>query len=115
MAQAEAVQPVANRGTVDRDTMRLLQFKPQLVQRQIAPLGQTGPYPAAQITQLAASPLVALGLGIKPSGLAPQLDHIVDKLRGCPEMPRRFAVCIPLVNKRNNATAQLKWMWLAHI
>ena len=30
-------------------------------------------------------------------------------------MPRRFAMAIPLINKRNNALTQLKWMWLAHI
>ena len=30
-------------------------------------------------------------------------------------MPRCFAMAIPLVNKRNNALTQLKWMWLAHI
>ncbi len=30
-------------------------------------------------------------------------------------MPRRFAVGIPLINKRNNALTQLKWMGLAHI
>jgi hypothetical protein len=29
-------------------------------------------------------------------------------------MPRRFAMGIPLINKRNNALTQLKWMWLAH-
>ncbi len=115
MALAEPVQPVADRGAVNRHALRLLQFQAQLVQSQIAFPGQPGPHPASQIAQLAASALVALRLGIKPSGLAPQLDHVVHKLRGCPEMPRRFAVCIPLVNKRNNATAQLKWMWLAHI
>jgi hypothetical protein len=30
-------------------------------------------------------------------------------------MPCRFAMGIPLVNKRNNPLTQLKWMWLAHI
>jgi hypothetical protein len=30
-------------------------------------------------------------------------------------MPRRFAMAIPLVDKRDNALTQLKWMWLAHI
>jgi len=30
-------------------------------------------------------------------------------------MPRRFAMRIPLVNRRNNTLTQLKWMWLAHI
>jgi hypothetical protein len=29
-------------------------------------------------------------------------------------MPRRFAMAISLINKRNNALTQLKWMWLAH-
>ncbi len=123
MALAEPVQPVADRGAVDRHALRLLQFQAQFVQRQIAFLGQPGPHPATQIAQLAASSLVAprssrgqaLRLGIKPSGLAPQLDHVVHKLRRCPEMTRRFAMRIPLVNKRNNALTQLKWMWLAHI
>jgi len=103
MAEPEPVQPMADRGAVDCHALRLLQFQAQFVQRQIALPGQPGPHPAAQIAQLAASPLVALRLGIKSSGLAPQLDHVVHKLRRCPEMPRRFAVCIPLVNKRNNA------------
>ncbi len=115
MALAEPVQPVADRRAVDRHALRLLQFQPQLVQRQIALLGQPGPHPGSQLAQLAASTPVALRLGIKPAGLAPQLDHVVHKLRRCPEMPRRFAMAIPLVNKRNNALAQLKWMWLAHI
>jgi hypothetical protein len=30
-------------------------------------------------------------------------------------MPRRAAMRIALVNKRNNALTQLKWMWFAHI
>ncbi len=115
MALAEPVQPVANRGAMDRHALLLLQFQAQLVQRQVAFLGQPGPHPASQIAQLAASAPVALRLGIKPSGLASQLDHVVHKLRRCPEMPRRFAMAIPLINKRNNALTQLKWMWLAQI
>ncbi len=115
MAQAEPVQPVADRGAVDRHALRLLQFQAQLVQSQIAFPGQPGPHPAAQPAQLAASSLVALRLGIKRPGLTPKLDHIVHKLRRNPEMPRCFAMGIPLVNKRNNALTQLKWMWLAHI
>jgi len=103
MALAEPVQPVADRGAVDRHALLLLQFQAQLVQRQVAFLGQPGQHPASQIAQLAASSLVALRLSIKPSGLAPQLDHVVHKLRRCPEMPRRFAMAIALVNKRNNA------------
>ncbi len=114
MALAEPVQPVADRGAVDCYALLLLQFQAQLVQRQVAFLGQPGPHPASQIAQLAASAPVALRLGIKPSGLASQLDHVVHKLRRCPEMPRRFAMAISLINKRNNALAQLKWMWLAH-
>ncbi len=123
MALAEPVQPVADRGTVDRHALRLLQFQAQLVQRQVAFPGQPGPHPASQLAQLAAAAPVAprssrgqaLRLGIEPSGLAPQLDHVVHKLRRCPEMPRRFAMAISLINKRNNALTQLKWMWLAHI
>jgi len=114
MAETKAVQPVADRGAVDRHAMLALQFQPQLVQRQIAFPGQPGTHPATQIAQFATSALVALRLGIKRPGLAPQLDHIVHKLRRCPEMPRRFAMGIPLINKRNNALTQLKWMWLAH-
>ncbi len=30
-------------------------------------------------------------------------------------MLRCFAMGVPLINKRNNALTQLKWMWLAHI
>ncbi len=115
MAETKPVQPVPHRGAVDRHALHLLQFQAQLVQRQIAFPGQPGTHPAAQPAQLAASSLVALRLGIKPSGLAPQLDHVVHKLRGCPEMPRCFAMGVPLINKRNNALTQLKWMWLAHI
>jgi hypothetical protein len=115
MALAKPVQPVADRGAVNRHALLLLQFQAQLVQRQIAFLGQPDPHPASQIAQLAASTPVALRLGIKPTGLAPQLDHVVHKLRRCPEMPCRFAMAIPLINKRDNALTQLKWMWLAHI
>ena len=115
MALAEPVQPVADRRAVDRHALLLLQFQAQLVQRQIAFLGQPGQHPVGQVAQLAASAPVAprssrgqaLRLGNKSAGRAPQLDHVVHKLRRCPEMPRRFAMAIPLVNKRNNATAQL--------
>lgn len=107
MALAEPVQPVADRRAVDRHALRLLQLQAQLVQRQITFLGQPGQHPVGQVAQLAASAPVALRLGIKPAGLAPQLDHVVHKLRRCPEMPGRFAMRIPLVNKRNNALAQL--------
>ncbi len=30
-------------------------------------------------------------------------------------MPRRFAMRIPFVNKRNNALTQLKWMWFVFV
>ena len=30
-------------------------------------------------------------------------------------MPRRFAVSVALIDKRDNTRSQLYWMWLAHL
>ena len=113
MAQVKAVQPVADRRPVDRHAMRLLQFQPQLVQRQVALFGQPGPRPAAQIGEFPA-PRIALTLRLQPARLAPQLDHLIYEFRRNPEMPRRLAMRLPFINEGYNPLPQLKWMWLAH-
>lgn len=115
MAETQPVQPVADRSAMHRHAVHLLQLQAQLVQRQLALLGQPGAPPAAQAAQFAMSAAIALGLRVERPGIAPELDHIVDEFRRNPEMLRRRAVRIPLVDKRNNPLAQLKWMWFPHL
>ena len=60
MAEPEAVKPAADRRTVNRDIVNLLQFQPELVQRQIAPFVQASTNPRFQAPQLAGPPQIAL-------------------------------------------------------
>jgi hypothetical protein len=101
MAEAKPVQPVAYRGAVHRDAVDLLQFEAQFVQRQVSFLGQTHPRPVAKPGELAA-PRIALTLRRKPSRRAPQLDHVIHEFRRGPEMPRRLAMRVAVVNEGNN-------------
>ena len=114
MAEAKPVQPMADRGAVHRHAVHLLQLQAQLVQRHFALLGHARTPPAVQAVQFAMAAAIALALRIERPGLAPELDHVVDEFRRHAEMLRRCPVRMPFIDKRNDARAQLKWMWLAH-
>jgi len=94
--------------------MSLLQFQPEFVQRQIAPFAQPPTDPRLQAPQLAGTPQIALAFGRKRTRLAAELDHVIDKFRRNPEMPRRVPVAMALIDKPNNARAQLNRMLLTH-
>lgn len=81
MAEPEAMKPSTDRRAVNLDFVTLLQFKPQLVQRQIAPLGQSSTEPLLQALQLANPTQIALAFRLKPTRLPTKLDHIVHELR----------------------------------
>ena len=102
MAQAEPVQPAANRGAMDADPMHLMQLKHQRVQRQIAPRLQADLHPVGKRAKLAATG-IALRFGQKSVGLALQLDHVVDEFDRNPEMIGRCTVPVALLNKSNNS------------
>ena len=101
MAEAKPVQPASDRGAVHRDAVDLLQLEAQFVQRQIALLGQTRPHPTVKTGELAA-PRIALALRRKPARRAPQLDHVIHEFRRGPEMTRRLAMRIAVVNESDN-------------
>ncbi len=63
MAQAEAMEPTANRRTVRRDAVIPRQFKAQFIQGQVTLRRQTLPYPVIKVVQLARPPQIALPLG----------------------------------------------------
>ena len=99
MAEAETMEPTADRRTVHRDIVKLFQFQTQLVQGRIAPLRQTRAHPGLKSIQLAGSAQIALPLRQKPARLSAQLDHVIDEFRRNPKMPGRLPVTMPLIDK----------------
>lgn len=85
--------------------MFLCQLQAELIQRQITLLGQTHADPRVQAVQLADPPQIALTLGRKRPRLQTQLDHVIHKSRRNPEMSRRLAVAMTLIDKGDNARA----------
>ncbi len=108
------MQPTTDRRAVHRDVVNPVQFLTQLIQRQIAALGQARPRPAAKLPQLAHMPRMALPLRLKRARLATQLDHVIHEFRRNPEVTRRFSVPMPIIDKGNNTLSQLYRMWLSH-
>jgi hypothetical protein len=99
MAQPEAVKPAANRRAMNRDAMDPRQLPAQLIQRQIAPLGQARANPTFKRPQLPGPPQITLTLRRKPPGLPAQLDHVIHEVRRNPKMTRRLAVPMAFVDK----------------
>ncbi len=114
MAQAETVEPLANRRAVDLEIMRRLDLVAQLSQRQLALLGQPGLHPTAQVAQLAV-PRAALALRLEPDRLASQVDHVVHEFWRDAEVTCCSAMRMSFIDMRDNPLAQLYWMWFAHL
>ena len=81
MAEPEAMKPAADRRAMNRDSVTLLQFQPQFVQRQIALFGQSPADPVLEATQFADPTQIALTFRRKRTRFAPKLDHVIDELR----------------------------------
>jgi hypothetical protein len=60
MAEPEAMKPAADRRAMNRDSVTLLQFQPQFVQRQIALFGQSPSDPVLEATQFTDPTQIAL-------------------------------------------------------
>ncbi len=99
MAQAEPLEPTANRRTVRRDVVIARQFQAQFIQGQVTLLRQAVPHPVVQVVQLARPPQIALLLGRKRAGLPAQLNHVIDEFRRNSEMSHRLPVTMTVVNK----------------
>ena len=113
MAEAEPVQPPADRSAVDAQAVSHLEFGADLVQRQVGLASKPITQPICKRGQLA-TPTVALRQGCKPSALPFQLDHVVHELRRHPEVPGRLSMPVPLFDKPNNPAAKFNRMCLAH-
>lgn len=98
MAEPEAVEPTADRGSVHHDAVKARQFQAQLIQGQITPLRQTPAPPIMQSVQLARPPQIALRFRQKRARFPAKLDHVVDEFRRHTEMPGRLPVTMPFVN-----------------
>ncbi|MEO1960199.1 MAG: hypothetical protein ABGW82_04370 [Paracoccus sp. (in: a-proteobacteria)] len=94
------------------DAMRPGRFRRQFVEGDLALVGDARLDPASHARQLAVPAAVALRPRRQQSGFAPQPDQIVHELRRHPEVPRRLAVPVTLIDERNHAHAQLYRMWL---
>lgn len=99
MAEAEAMEPPADRRAVHRDVVKLFQFQTQFIQGQIAPLSQARAHPGRQSVQLAGSAQITLPFRRKRVRLPAQLDHVIDEFRRNPEMPGRLSVTMTLIDK----------------
>ena len=85
MAEAEPVQPPADRSAVDAQAVSHLEFGADLVQRQVGLASKPIPQPICKRGQLA-TPTVALRQASKPAALPLQFDHVVHELRRHPEV-----------------------------
>ena len=79
-------------------------FGDDLVQREVALDRQPLLQPAAVGRQLALG-MIALRLGEKTASLALQDHHVVHKTWRHPEVPRRLAMPVPLLDKGDHPTA----------
>ena len=104
MAEAEPVQPFADRPTMHRDAVHCRQFRDNLIQRQVALLRQPVPQPNSIGGQLALG-MVALRLRHKPTTFAPQDHHVIHKARRNPEVPRGLSMPMPFLNESDHPTA----------
>jgi hypothetical protein len=103
----------ANRGAMNPHAASS-QLDAQLVQRDIAIVGNTRGDPRAMRDQFAAAWCMTLP-GRRDGATRPMQDHhVVDEPRRNPEMPSRFTMAIAFFDKRNNTRTQLYRMRLAH-
>ena len=102
-----------DRNAVRLNAMPVPQFHHQFIQRPIALFPDPAPDPTRHARQLAMPAAVALRLGIKRPGPAPQQHHVVDKLDVNPEPRRRSPVRGTFLNKTNDALTKLHRKWLA--
>jgi len=113
MALAEPVQPTTDRRAMHAQAMHRRHLRRDLVQRQVTPDRQPVPQPPIKRRKLART-APAKRLRRKPTTLPLQDHHVVHKARRHPEMSRRLAVSVPLLDKRNNPAPQLDRVWPAH-
>jgi hypothetical protein len=105
MRQAEPPQHPPNGAAMNLDAMRLGQFRCQLVERDFSlghdarldPAGHAGQFPVAAA--------VALRPRLQRPGFPAQLDQIIHEPRRHPEVARRFAMPVTLIDKRDDALA----------
>jgi hypothetical protein len=106
------MQQPADRRTVNRDAASK-QLDAQLIQRQIAILGQSPTNPGLVARQLAAAQMSLSGR-LQRTGYPLQNDHVIHKSRRNTEMSGGCPVTIAFLDKRNNTRTQLDRMRLAH-
>lgn len=109
MAEAKPVQPSADRTAMHRHRVDRAHFRNDLVQRQVTLGRQPVPHPAGVAGQLALRTIALLSRDKAPA-FALQDHHVIDELRRNPEVPRRFTMPVPLLDKGDNATAKLHRM-----
>jgi len=115
MRQPETTQNPPDGAAMNIDTVGVGQLGDQLIERDLALGGDARLDPTGHLCQLAVSTTIPLGPRLKRSGFTPQLDQFVHEFRRHPEMTRRLAVSMALIDKRDNTRSQLYWMWLAHL
>ena len=81
MAEAEAMQPTADRRAVHPNVVKPRQFQAQLIQGQITPIRQAPAYPRRQPGQLAGAAQITLLFWRKTARFRAQIDHVIDEFR----------------------------------
>jgi hypothetical protein len=113
IAQPKPVEEPADRGAMNHHTTSC-QLDAQIVQRDIAIVGNTRGDPWAMRDQFTATWRMTLP-GWRDRALRPPQDHhVVDEPRRNPEMPSRFTMAVAFLDKRNDTRTQLYRMRLAH-
>jgi len=113
MAEAEPVQPFADRSAMHRHTMHCGHFCHDPIQRQVALGSQPLAQPRGERGQLALR-MVTLNFREQATALAFQNDHVVHKARRHPKVPGRLTMTVPLLDKGDDPAAKFHRMCLAH-
>jgi hypothetical protein len=99
------MQQAADTGAVDDHSARF-QRDAQFVQRQFSCRRHPLPHKAGMRRKLAPARRMALTARCQRAGLTPKLHQLVHKTRRHAEMPSRFPIAVPLIDKRSNTLTQ---------
>jgi len=87
----------------------------KLLQGYVLVCGDLCTRPSIKARNLVGLAAMTLRFGSKRTRLILQLNHVVDEADRSSKMRSSGAMRVTFFDKRDNALAQLNWMWFAHV